>query len=76
MKKPDGEEFHLLPEVTSGILHQPKPDYPCVEFYLGGKIVKDMTDEESDKLKKAGVTLDRDPRRLLDTVATKFLGGK
>ncbi len=76
VKKPDGDEFHLLPEVTGGILHQPNPDYPGSEFYLGGKIVKDMTDEEADKLKKTGVTLDRDPRRLLEIVATKFLGGK
>lgn len=76
VKKPDGEEFHLLPEVTAGILHAPKADYPGGEFYLGGKVVKDMTDDEAAKLTKAGVTLDRDPRRLLDVVAAKFLGGK
>jgi hypothetical protein len=38
--------------------------------------VKEMTDEQAKKLTDRGVTLDRDPRRLLDTVASKFLGGK
>ena len=71
----DGGESHKLPEVTAGILQEPTPDYPGAEFYLGGKIVKDMDAEQLDRLGKAGVTLDRDPRRLLATVATKFLGG-
>ena len=60
---------------------EPKPkmkidsDYPGNEFYLGGKIVKDMKDDIAEKLTKCGVTLDRDPRRLLENVADKFLGG-
>jgi CRISPR-associated protein Cst2 len=65
-----------FPEVIDGILHDPTPDYPGKEFYIGGKIVKEMTDEQAKKLTDRGVTLDRDPRRLLDTVASKFLGGK
>jgi CRISPR-associated protein Cst2 len=64
-----------FPEVINGILHE-KPDYPGKEFYVGGKIVKDMTEDEAKKLTDRGVTLDRDPRRLLDTVAAKFLGGE
>lgn len=51
------------------------PDYPGNEFYLGGKIVKDMKDDVAERLAKCKVTLDRDPRRLLETVADKFLGG-
>lgn len=51
------------------------PDYPGKEFYLGGKIVKDMKEDMIEQLQQQGVTLDRDPRRLLETVADKFLGG-
>ncbi len=63
-----------FPEVIAGILHE-TPDYPGNEFYIGGKIVKDMAEEQIKRLADQGVTLDRDPRRLLDTVAAKFLGG-
>jgi CRISPR-associated protein Cst2 len=38
------------------------------EFYIGGKIVKDMPAETAKSLADKGVTLDRDPRRLLATV--------
>lgn len=65
-----------FPEVVDGILHEPKADYPGGEFYIGGKIVKDMKPEEVKKLEAKGVTLERDPRALLATVAEKFLGGK
>lgn len=63
-----------FPEVIDGILHDP-PDYSGNEFYLGGKIVKDMKPEQAERLAARGVTLDRDPRRLLATAADKFLGG-
>ncbi len=76
VKKPDGDEFHLFPELIDGFQHQPTPDYPGNEFYIGGKIVKDMADDQIKNLTDLGVTLDRDPRRLLATVADKFLGGK
>ena len=59
-----------------GFQQKPKPDYPPGEFFIGGKIVKDMTDDTHDLLKEAGVTLDRDPQRLLESVAGKFLVGK
>src|SRR5262245_47719583 len=52
-----------FPEVIDGILHDP-PDYPGDEFYIGGKIVKDMKSDQAEKLTTCGVTLDRDPRRL------------
>jgi CRISPR-associated protein Cst2 len=73
---PTGEQFHLFPEVVDGLLHEPTPDYVGSEFYLGGKIVKDMSEDQAKKLAAKGVTLDRDPRRLLATVAEKFLGAK
>jgi CRISPR-associated protein Cst2 len=55
-------------EVTDGIL---KDVYPGAEFYLGGKMVKDMDAKLADDLKAKGVTLDPDPRKLLATVADK-----
>jgi CRISPR-associated protein Cst2 len=65
-----------FPEVIGGILHDPTPDYPGEEFYIGGRIVKEMSDDDVKKLTGSNVTLDRDPQRLLETVAGKFLGGK
>jgi CRISPR-associated protein Cst2 len=69
--QPDGS----FPEVVAGILQDPTPDYQGGEFYLGGKIVKDMNAADAEKLTKRDVTLDRNPQRLLETVAAKFLGG-
>jgi CRISPR-associated protein Cst2 len=80
-RKNDNYEF---PEVVDGILHQYKeadgtlkdaPDYPGSEFYIGGRIVREMSDEQLGRLRQQGVTLDRDPRRLLETVANIALQG-
>lgn len=65
-----------FPEVVNGILRDPTPDYPGSEFYIGGKIVKDMSDGDIKKLESRGVTLDRDPRRLIEVLSEKFIGGK
>jgi CRISPR-associated protein Cst2 len=62
------------PEVIGGILHDP-PDYPGQEFYLGGKLVKEMPEKDLKALAARGVTLERDPRRLLAILADKALGG-
>ncbi|MDB5307799.1 MAG: type CRISPR-associated protein Cas7/Cst2/DevR [Gemmataceae bacterium] len=66
----EGEEGKKKPKM------KPAPDYTANEFNIGGKIVKDMSEEQARKLAERGVTLDRDPQRLLETVAGKFLGGK
>jgi len=66
----EGEETKKQPKM------KPAPDYPSKEFFIGGKIVKDMPQKQAKKLTERGVTLDRDPQRLLETVADKFLGGK
>lgn len=66
----DGEA-HTLPEIVDGIL---KGDYPGNEFYLGGKIVKDMDEATQKAFHEKGVTLDRNPQRLLEVVANKALG--
>jgi CRISPR-associated protein Cst2 len=53
-----------------------KGDYPGSEFYIGGELVKrDLKDEIQKELKSRGVTLERDPRKLLVIVADKFTGG-
>lgn len=66
--KPDGS----FPEVVEGILHAP-PDYEGREFYLGGKLVKDLPKEQQQQLTARGVTLERDPRKLLAIVSDKAL---
>lgn len=54
-----------FPEVIDGIL---QGDYPGNEFFVGGKIVKTMEDSILKELLQKGVTLDRSPQRLLETV--------
>jgi CRISPR-associated protein Cst2 len=62
------DERHFFPEVVNGIL---EGDYPGAEFYLGGKIVKDMDDGMIEALLQKDVTLDRSPQRLLETVGER-----
>lgn len=62
----DEEGSHRLPEIVDGLL---KDDYPGSEFYLGGKVVKDLDDETKEALKEKEVKLDRSPQRLLSIVA-------
>jgi CRISPR-associated protein Cst2 len=84
-------DTYTLPEIVDGIL---KGDYPGSEFYLGGKVVKDMeginardSSEKpilkedgktpktlNDVLEEKGVTIDRNPQRLLKTIAEVALG--
>lgn len=83
-QKSKKSEIYEFPEVIDGILHQEKdtngnlqdaPDYPGSEFYIGGRLVKEMSDDKIAGLKRLGVTLDRDPRRLLEVVTEKALAG-
>ena len=60
-----------FPEVTDGIR---KDDYPGDEFFIGGKIVKEMAEEDAQTLKEKKVTLDRSAQRLIATVTEKILG--
>ncbi len=68
-----GKGIHVFPDVIDGVLHDP-PDYPGCEFYLGGKVVKDLSDEKIERLRSAGVTLDRRPQRLLSAIGGKMFG--
>jgi CRISPR-associated protein Cst2 len=52
---------HVMPEVIEGIM---KGDYPASEFYIGGKIVKDMSEDTISKLK--GAKLERSPQKLVE----------
>lgn len=71
-----------FPEVVDGILYG---DYPGDEFYLGGRIVKAMLDEDakkkdgdnkiSEQLEKKGVKLHRMANRALNEVAKRFCAG-
>lgn len=64
---PTGE----FPEVVDGIVEGGDFGGRESEFYLGGKLVKEMSPETAKALTSKGVTLDRDPRRLLATVGEK-----
>lgn len=61
-----------FPEVVDGIQ---RGDYPGGEFFIGGKIVKDMPEENGQALEKYNVTLDRSAQRLIATVTKKVLAG-
>lgn len=66
----DGAGHHDLPEIVDGLRNG---DYPAKEFYLGGAIVKSMDENTATQLSGNGVTLDRSPQRLLETVADNAL---
>ncbi|MBK8639441.1 MAG: type I-B CRISPR-associated protein Cas7/Cst2/DevR [Chromatiaceae bacterium] len=63
------EGKHQLPEVVEGLL---AGDYPGAEFFLGGKLIKEMDEATRKALADKGVTLDRNPQRLLETVAQQL----
>lgn len=62
------EEGYALTEIVGGLL---KGDWPGSEFYIGGRVVKEMPDSIQKELKEKEVTLDRSPQRLLETVGEK-----
>jgi CRISPR-associated protein Cst2 len=67
--RPEGK----LPEVIDDIL---KGDYPGKEFFLGGELVKrGIPEDKQEMLRKLDVKLERDPRRVLEIVADRALGG-
>jgi CRISPR-associated protein Cst2 len=66
--KIEQNDVHTFPEVVEGI---EKNDYPGNEFYLGGKLIKDMSQETIKMLEDKKATVDRNPQRLLNTVAEK-----
>ena len=61
-----------FPDLTDSLL---KNDLPAGEFYLGGRIVKEMEDGRKEALAALGVTLDRSPHRLLAAVGQAAFPG-
>ena len=70
-----GKGVHRLTEIVDGVTREPA-DYCGKEFYLGGKVVRDLSENEHSALAEAGVTLDRSPQRLLETIAGEMFGEK
>ncbi len=64
----DRSEQHLFPEVIDGLL---AGDYPGNEFYLGGKLARDLDDDTWARLLEKKTTLERSPQRLLEIVGDK-----
>lgn len=65
-----------FPEVVEGIAKNGDFAGREAEFHLGGKIVKEMPPATAEALAAKGVTLDRDPRRLLATVGERAFPAK
>ena len=61
-----------FPEVVDGISGD-KDDYPASEFLIGGKIVRDMSDDAIKQLRDKGAILDRDPRKILALAGERAL---
>jgi CRISPR-associated protein Cst2 len=64
---------HQYQEVVEGILQE---DYPGNEFYLGGKLVKDMNEILIKELEEKGATLKRSTQKLLATVSETMFSEK
>lgn len=65
----DGKHRHA--EVIEGLLNG---DYPGQEFYLGGKLVRDLDESKQVALREHGVTLERNAQKLIKLVAEKAFG--
>ena len=57
---------HELPEVVAGIIED---EYLGKEFFLGGKVVKDMDEKTTETLTTKGVNLFRSPQKALEAVS-------
>lgn len=62
---------HTFPDIVDGILQD---DFPGNQFFLGGKLVKDLPETMAAQLRDKGTTLDRSPQRLLEIATSKALG--
>lgn len=70
--KIDEDGKHQFPEIIKGILNKDCPDYHGKEFFIGGRIVKDMDEGMRNNLEAKDATLDRNPQRLLETLCGKM----
>lgn len=65
----DESHKHNYEEVIDGILND---DYAASEFYIGGKIVRDMNDAVAQQLESKKVTLERTPEKLVEKLCEKL----
>lgn len=74
-KTGDRDGCHLFPEVVEGLL---AGDFPGEEFFLGGRLVKDLDEAAAAALREKKVTLERSAQRLLELAGEKAFpkGGK
>ena len=70
IERQSGEDEHRFPEVIDELL-RPDSILPGTEFCIGGTLVGHLSDDVRASLESAGVTVDRDPRRLLMTIADR-----
>jgi len=61
---------HHFEEVIQGLLNA---DFPGEEFYLGGKLVRDLDEGSQLALREHGVTLERNTQKLMTLVSEKAL---
>jgi CRISPR-associated protein Cst2 len=63
---------HTFPEVVEGIKNE---NYPGEEFFMGGKLVKDMDEDTLGLLKTKKVAMDRNPQNLLKLLGDRAFEG-
>jgi CRISPR-associated protein Cst2 len=66
------EHSHVFPDVVDELLRDDSI-LRGEEFFLGGKIVRQMSDDVQQRLRAKGVTIERDPRRLLEIAGDQGL---
>lgn len=74
--KPDGKLPDVIGDILRGDFDEAEKDRSqgC-GFYIGGELVKrDLPQDMQNAIRDKGVTLERDPRKLLNIVAEKFIG--
>lgn len=71
--RPYDNEPHYRSTLIEELL-TPESRLPANEFFIGGQLVDQLSEEDREQLTQRGAVLDRDPQRLLATVATKAFG--
>ena len=59
----DDNGNHTYPEVLDALLNG---DFPGAEFFIGGKIVRDLDDATRKALENKAVSLERSTEKILD----------
>jgi CRISPR-associated protein Cst2 len=59
---------HTFPEVVDALLNG---DLPGAEFFIGGKIVRDLDDTTRKALENKGVSLERSAEKILELAGAR-----